>query len=758
VLGKSVKNAQKKSRIFKLRWLGRLLLSLLAALPFVLHTYNIWSWDLLVQVENFLYDLRLRETMPNTVDPRVVIVDVDERSLKAEGQWPWPRDKVAALVRRLFEDYGVRIAGFDMVFAEPETEVLDRVRATAQRLPQAQTPDGQAVLLDILQNAQTDQAFADAITDSGALLLGYVFKTSLQENEPVSVGILPQPVYRAGQLADVADVALPEPMGFVGNLEGLQRAALTGGFFDNPLIDRDGIFRRVPLTQRYQGDLYEALSLALAREYNPGKPLRFQFAEDQGTRDSLGLKALCFSEECVPVDGETGMLVPYRGPVGSFPYVSATDVLNGQVDIETLFDSIVLIGTSAPGLLDLRSTPVGTNYPGVEVHANIISGMLDQRYLHRPAYIAGAETVLLLFTGILLVCFMPHLGAIGDVILVTSTLGAHTAFNFWMWISEGTVLPLASPLLYVLVLYVLQVTYGFFTEGRRKQRLSRVFGQYIPPELAMEISASNEEVSLLGENREMTVMFADVRGFTTLSAELQDPEKITAVINTILTPATEVIHRHRGTLDKYIGDAVMAFWGAPLESTTHAHDAVLSAMEMVEAVNNLADEFKRNQWPPVKIGVGVNTGTMNVGNMGSQFRLAYTVLGDAVNLGARLEPLTKFYTAPVIVSEHTVSQTPEIVYRKLDYVTVAGRSTPLFIYQPVGLEASVSAEQQAELRQYHTALDAYFDQQWDVAEATFTQLHQQQPQPIYKLYLERIVAYQQTPPFAGWMGIHPHGK
>lgn len=712
---------------------------------------------MLDQVESFLYDFRLRETMPNTIDKRIVIVDVDERSLKAEGQWPWPRDKVAKLVRRLFEDYGVRIAGFDVVFAEPDTEMIDRVRDTAARVPQSQTPEGRAVLLDLLQNAQTDQAFAQAIADSGSLLLGYVFKDVVQPDEPISVGSLPKPVYSAADIVDLQAVNLLEPVGFIGNLNGLQQAAVSGGFFDNPLLDKDGIFRRVPLTQRYQGQLYESLALALAREYNPGKALTFSFAPGE-PRTSLALDALCFSDTCMPVDGQTGALVPYRGPAGSFPYIAATDVLNGVVDIEMLFDTIVLIGTSAPGLLDLRATPVGTNYPGVEVHANIISSILDERYLYQPAYVAGVESVLLLITGLLFALIMPYFGAIGGVLLVLVVFAAHGAFNVGFWLNYGVVLPLASPLLFALLLFVLQTTYGFFTEGRRKKRLSRVFGQYIPPELATEIADSNEEVSLEGENREMSVMFADVRGFTKLSAELKDPEKITAVINTILTPATGVIHRHRGTLDKYIGDAVMAFWGAPLESTTHAHDAVLSALEMVAAVNDLETTFKNNGWPPVKIGVGVNTGNMNVGNMGSQFRLAYTVLGDAVNLGARLEPLTKFYAVPVVVSEYTVAQTPDILYCKLDFVTVAGRSEPLWIYQPLALKTADAISRYPWLPEYEQALAAYFEQQWDTAKVLFAELEQQHSQHLFQLYLQRIEQWQQQLPPAGWAGIHAHSK
>ncbi|HYG32807.1 MAG TPA: adenylate/guanylate cyclase domain-containing protein, partial [Methylophilaceae bacterium] len=430
-----------------------------------------------------------------------------------------------------------------------------------------------------------------------------------------------------------------------------------------------------------------------------------------------------------------------------------TDVLDGKVAPEKLKDRIVLVGTTAPGLMDLRATPVQHIYPGVEVHANVIAGILDQNIKERPAYVLGAEFLILLLAGLLLAFLLPALSPVWATVLATTMLVSGLTFNLLMWESANLVLPLAPFLLLVATIYVLNMSYGFFIESRGKRQLAGLFGQYVPPELVDEMAKDPSAFSLEGESREMTVLFSDVRGFTTISEGL-DPKQLTQLMNEFLTPMTHIIHHARGTIDKYMGDAIMAFWGAPLHDPGHARHALLASMQMVHALTDLQARFKEKGWPEINIGVGLNTGLMTVGNMGSEFRMAYTVMGDAVNLGSRLEGLTKNYGVHIIVSEFTRAQAPDFIFRELDVVRVKGKDKPVTIYEPVCETSQLEATLQDELRLYTDALERYRRQDWDGAGKQFLDLQKHYPQRyLYQMYSERIAYFRQHAPGENWDGV-----
>jgi len=305
-------------------------------------------------------------------------------------------------------------------------------------------------------------------------------------------------------------------------------------------------------------------------------------------------------------------------------------------------------------------------------------------------------------------------------------------------------------------MFLLNMSYGYFVESRGKRQLAGLFGHYVPPELVDEMSEHPESYSLEGESREMTVLFTDVRGFTTISEGLE-PKELTQLMNGFLTPMTEIIHNHRGTIDKYMGDAIMCFWGAPLHDPEHARHALEAGMTMIEKLHQLEDEFKARGWPEIKIGVGLNTGLMSVGNMGSEFRMAYTVLGDAVNLGSRLEGLTKGYGVEVIVNETTREQVPEYAYRELDRVRVKGKDKPVTIYEPIGLERHLNSDEADELKLYRRALRLYRGQEWDLAEIQFLNLQNRAPERVlYRLYAERVAHFREVPPGENWDGVFTH--
>ena len=519
----------------------------------------------------------------------------------------------------------------------------------------------------------------------------------------------------------------------------------------------DGVYRRVPLMQTFQGGIYPSLAFEIVRLGLPNPSFQFLYDGDvsDGDYSAAELEAIALGDQRIPVDEDVAVLVPYRGYQGSFPYVSVTDVIQGTADAEVLRDAYALVGTSAPGLLDLRSTPVGGAYTGVEVHANIVSGILENRLRHRPSYVRGLEVVMLFFIGMIIAWSFPKVRPAISALIVLGMVAAVTGLGFLAW-NHNLVIPMGLPIAFALSVFLMQLLYGYFIESRGKREVTRMFGQYVPPELVDELADSPDLLNMKGESREMSVLFSDVRGFTTISEGL-DSAELTALMNEFLTPLTGVIHHHRGTIDKYMGDAIMAFWGAPLEDPKHAENALAAGLEMNKAVRQLDDAFEKRGWPKLHIGVGVNTGVMSVGNMGSEFRMAYTVMGDAVNLGSRLEGLTKQYGVEFICGETTKDAAPDFVYRDLDRVRVKGKNEPVAIYEPICRKEELDSGTKQDLSRHRMALRYFRGQDWDKAEAEFFGLKQSgRPHAVYDLYLERIALYRKDPPGENWDGVFTH--
>ena len=718
--------------------LQRILLSAVPLLFFVLHATGLSTLEFIQRIEDYLYDERVVFMMPRVVDPRVVIVDIDEKSLAAEGQWPWPRAKIATLMDRLFDDYGIRAAGFDVLFAEPErAEVLTLIdELAADRSLRAR-------LAALRPRYEGDRIFAESLI-ARDVSLGYVFRQD-PAGGAGTTGLLPPPIVfedpRIGRHGWL------RPAGYAANIAGLQSAAPRGGFFDTPLTDEDGVVRRAPLLQLFDGRLYESLALSVARLALDSPPVRFAFDAERPER----LAYLTLGETRIPVDSQGAVLIPFRGKLGSFRYVPATDVLAGTAPADALKGAIVLVGTSAPGLQDVRAVPVAKEYIGVEAHANLVSGLLDGTIPSRPYQSPLAEIAALVAIALVTALVLPRLAPLAGFGLFLGLVAVAIAVNLMLWSRYGLVLPLGSLLAYTTIAALLQLTWGYFTATRQRQRLSRKFGQYVPAEIVSKLDAG-AEVTLEGETREMSVLFSDVRGFTSISEGLEARE-LTQLMNEFLTPITEVIHRHHGTIDKYMGDAVMAFWGAPLADPGHAANAVRAALGMVDAMRALRPAFETRGWPAIEIGVGISSGEMNVGDMGSRFRVAYTVLGDTVNLGSRLEGLTKVYGVQVIASAATAAAAPDIAFRELDRVRVKGKAEPVAIFEPLGARDALPPGSRAAADRFALALARYRACDWDAADAILAELAGQAPHPLYALYRARILGFRATPPPPGWDGV-----
>jgi adenylate cyclase len=710
---------------------------------------------LLANLEAIAYDTRLQLTMPQTVDPRIVILDIDEKSLAekeqgGEGRWPWPRDRLALLMDQLFDRYEIAVVGFDVVFSERDESSGIRVLERLSERELRDVPQFQSVLRQLKPQLEYDDIFARKIKGR-PVVMGYI----LMERDSAIVlkkGTLPPPILTSKSF-EGRTVATTSWGGYTANLDVLQKAAASGGHF-NSRTDDDGVIRRVPMLAEYGGAYYEPLSLAIVRLLL-GSPPVTAITPDQALapKGYPDLEWLQVGSLKIPVDDEASALVPYRGRKGSFKYFSVVDVMNERIDPAELRGKIVLVGTTAPGLQDLRATPVDPLYPGVEVHANMISGMLDGNIKQRPPFVVGAKFVLLLASGMALALVLPLLAPLTSTLATLLALAAVLASNVMLFQHGDLVLPVASGLAMILLLFTLNMAYGFFIEARGMRQITGLFGQYVPPELVDEMARNPERFNMAPRAQVLTVLFSDVRGFTTISESLT-PEDLSIYINEYLTNMSLVIReRHRGTLDKYIGDAIMAFWGAPVADAQHARNAVLAALGMQSDAKTLNEKFKARGWPTFKIGVGVNSGVMRVGDMGSKIRRAYTVMGDAVNIASRLEGITKQYGADIIIGDGTRRLIAGFVLRELDRVRVKGKDEPVTIYEPLGLDGQVEKAKQDEINIWNQALRMYRQQDWERAEVQLLSLRKMAPDSeLYGLFIERIAHHRAHPPGEGWDG------
>ena len=494
----------------------RIGLSLVILVFFSLHVQEKLTWGFIDTLESIAYDYRLRLTMPRTVDERIVIIDIDEKSLAAEGRWPWSRDRLAILVNNLFDKYELALLGFDVVFAEPDESSGLAVLEELARNELSEDAGFKQRLDAMRASLDRDRLFADSLRGR-AVILGYFFNDDAAPDGSVpKIGKLPDPVFREG-LFRGRSIEFLEAVGYGGNLPELQDNALGAGFFVT-LPDGHGLVRRAPMIWRFEGQYYEALTVAMARAVLGVRQIRPGFPAGSRARTAYsGMEWLESGDRIIPIDERLQALVPFRGPQGSFPYISATDVIAGIVDLSALKDKIAIVGTSAKGLVDLRATPLSAAYPGVEVHANLLAGILDNTIMENPPYTLGGEFIVLVVSGLIMALLLPVLSPLWATATTMLLLGMVLAANLAIWVYLNLVFALASGVLMIMSMFLLNMSYGYFVESRGKRQLAGLFGQYVPPELVDEMSDHPDSYSLEGESREMTVLFTDVRGFTTIS-------------------------------------------------------------------------------------------------------------------------------------------------------------------------------------------------------------------------------------------------
>ncbi len=733
----------------------RIAVTLIPLALVLLHAVGIAPMGAVQRLDDDIYDTRLRATMPKTLEDRIVIVDIDEKSLAEVGRFPWGRNKVAHLVDVLFNQQHIALLGFDIVFAEPDdSSGLSRLHELASNEFKDQA--GFSERLKQMQPELDYDALFAKMLEGKPIVLGYYFSS---DSGGRTAGALPAPVMSTEDLRGHR-VAAYSWTGFGANIDVLAKAAPLAGHF-NTAPDPDGVVRSLPLLAEYKGKYYESLSLAMFRRLAGLPKVLPGFSDEQWlSRNNQGLERILLksgdSAMSIPVDPHIAALVPYRGPGGvsggSFRYVSAADLLAGRVAANSLKDKIVLLGTTAPGLLDLRVTPVGQVYPGVEAHANLIAGWLDGKVALKPDFAMGYDVLVLVVAGLVLAIGLPLLSAPRAVLLSLAVLLTVIGLNTWLYLGLGWVMPLAAAIVMTLTAFTLNMSYGYFVESRSKRALAHLFGSYVPPELVDEMVKDPDSYSMEATNRELTVMFCDIRGFTKMS-ETMEPTKLQELLNGIFSRLTILIRANRGTIDKYMGDCVMAFWGAPVETPEHAFLAVKSAMEMAIAVREINADHRTRGLPEIGIGIGLNTGNMCVGDMGSDIRQAYTVIGDAVNLGSRLESLSKTYGVDIVVSESTRKLANEFAWQELDRVRVQGKEQAVNIFWPMAPTAQMNDATNAELKTWVSFVKAYRAQNWDQADVLLINLMRMNAKKfLYQLYAERVASMRLLPFDPEWDG------
>lgn len=707
--------------------------------PPILDTARLRTFDILLRLHPRVYD-------PNLP---VRIVDIDDASLERLGQWPWPRTVVAELVDRL-TDAGAAVIAFDIVFAEPDrtspARVLDlwpqtgavaELRARIEELP------------------DHDDVLANAIGQSN-VVTGYAMSHV--------GGVLPE--LKAGFAFAGPDPLpfIPGWRGAVVNLPQIEALANGNGSF-SATPDRDGIYRRVPLLQRIGENVYpslavEALRIALGASTYLVKSVGGSGLESYG--EEIGVNAIRIGDYIVPTMPDGRIWVHFAG---SRPerYVPVWEVFEPDFDPARVAGQIIFVGTSAPGLVDLRATPLNAVAPGVEVHAEIVEQILSGEFLARNDMAGGIELLWLLIFGALIIYLIPKVGGRWSGLLGLGAIGLAIGASWYMFVDQDRLFDPLYPSLVLLAVYLVESGLIFLrTEGERRW-VRNAFARYLSPTVVDQIAADPGSLALGGEMRDMTVLFCDIQGFTGISEGL-DAQSLTRFLNRFLTPMTDVLLAHGATIDKYMGDAIMAFWNAPLMAPGHARRGAEAALAMTERLADLNREWAETARTEgrrpmaVRIGLGLNTGRCCVGNLGSDQRFDYSVIGDEVNLASRLEGQTRIYGVPAILGEETAQEADGLALIELDLVRVKGKANPTRIVALLGgAELAADPAFSAFAATHDALLAAYRARDWDRTEALIAECRRAAPVDLsilYDLYVGRIAGFRAAPPPEDWEAVH----
>lgn len=657
-------------------------------------------------VELKLKDARFRIRGPVTPPAAVVVVAIDNKSIKEIGRWPWSREIVARLIDNL-ATYGAKVTALDIVFSEPQGEAPDR-------------------------------ALARAIASAGNVVLGYFFRNEkhpLSERAVEQVGEARVKLLRIDE--GVNSVPLTEFTSMDPNIPLLGEGALDFGFF-NAMPDSDGLFRKTPLLLLYNGDIYPSLALKALRRY-----LGSEIIVDVA---GFGIRGVAIGERNIPSDEHGELSLNFYGPSGAFPTISAVDIIKKRLPAGALKEKLVFVGATEIGIYDLRATPFDNVLPGVELHATMAGNTLEQRFLKRDSRIMALEIFAIFFLPIALALLLTRVSStLAGFALSLLTGGLFLAGNYVLFSAYLFDMSVIYPLFGIALTSIGSETYRNLVVERKGRYLKKAFSNYVSAELVANIMKHPDALKLGGEKREVSILFSDIRGFTAFSERLS-PEELVKLLNEYLSPMTRIVMEERGTLDKYIGDAIMALYNAPLDVDEHPTHACRTAARMIARLAELNAGFTRREMLNIEVGIGINTGDAIVGNMGADIRFDYTAIGDNVNLASRLEGLNKYYGTHILVSETTRRRVHDdsMRFREIDIVRVKGKQQPIAIYELMTGQVDFKGE-------FEKGLKLYRKREFDQALALFSSLSDNDPPS--RLYAERCREFLAAPPPVEWDGV-----
>ena len=723
---------------------------------------KVWDPDpvelLRLKVFDFYQQTKPREIPPLPQKP-VVIIDIDEASLSKYGQWPWPRTLLAKLVQNLMTMNAALVA-FDIVFAEPDRMNPSSVAETLVGLDEATRQK-------LLAAKSNDQVFADVIRKSRVVLgqAGRSQKVEGQEDKG--------PIKKT--VAELKSKGALDPRTFLPNfpymtrnipvIEDAAKGRLGGYGMFNAIPDKDGIIRNVPAFFVHNKVIYPSLAAEMLRIATQRKNIIIRV-------DQAGIQKVGIHKQLTVETDRFGRIWPYFSLSDPDKYVSAAEILDGTADPKKIQGKLTIVGTSAVGLKDIRSVPTDPVIPGVEVHAQIVEAAFHKAYLKRPGYFVAAELAFILVGGLIMIILVPWVGAKWTAVLFVLSAAGAGGTSWYLFSEKHLLLDASYSIGSILIIYMVLTYTGYAREEANRRQTRDAFSKYLSPDMVARVAANPDELKLGGEQREMTLLFCDVRGFTTISEQF-DAVGLTALINKLLTPLTNAILKRQGTVDKYMGDCIMAFWNAPLDDPDHAYNGCLSALAMLAEMQPLNDRLEieageeGRKHIPLKVGLGLNSGSCVVGNMGSEMRFDYSVLGDTVNLAARLEGQSKSYGMNVVLGPTTNAAVEDrMATIDLDYIQVKGKTEGTHIYGLMGDAEIKESPRFVELqKKIYDAIENYQKQKFDEATEMFKAIRilgDEEHRPwnlevtldvLCDLYEERIAEYKINPPPADWDGV-----
>lgn len=699
-------------------------------------------------------DLRMKSRGKQKPGGETVIATVDEKSVAEIGRWPWPRSTIAKLVD-ILNAYGAKAVGFDIVFAEPDqNSSLKTIKTLTQEAKEKGIRNSSVYrMLQKEQSlADTDAALAKSIKKAGIVTTGYFFHIgkadvihlSEKQRETAMENIAGSRYQMVQTDPNLNEDMMIRAYAAESNIKEISAAAQSSGYF-NAYPDEDGVIRWSPLVTKMGDDYYHSLPIGMLLQYLDWPMLTLKLGQ--------GVELIKLDTVEIPTDESGRMLINYMGPPKTFPHYSITDILHKRLPPELFKDKIVLVGVTAIGVYDLRVTPFSPVYPGVEIHANVIDNILHHNFLKHSIWTKGLDVLSIVCFGLVMGLAVPRLKAVQGILLCLGLLVVFAIANTFIFIYYNVWMNLIYPTLTMMTVYLGITVYRYVTEEREKKKIRGAFQYYLTASVINEMLKDPSKLKLGGDKKDLTVLFSDIRGFTTVSEKLT-PEELVHLLNEYLTAMTDIVFKYDGLLDKYMGDAIMAVYGAPLDQPDHPLRACRTALDMIDALKKLQGKWSAEGRPVLNIGVGINSGAMVVGNMGSEMRFDYTVMGDSVNLGSRLEGINKEYGTNIVISEFTYTAVKDaLLCRELDSVRVKGKKLPVKIYELVGLKEDAPQWEQF-LVQFNDGLAQYKQMHWDSAVKAFRKaLEIRSGDPPAEMYIKRCLELNEHPPVGEWDGV-----